>query len=146
MRLRNLLPIVVALLLSAAANAFASKTETGASGPAETMSGWDWVGHVTVAYAFTSERGQREDGPPQIASLRFANECDKHGSLLTRAITVGRSKRFHFRGGSRGLDFTVTGNVIGSLGNPREVAGFASVRGHGCASGPWWFDAYPGTR
>jgi hypothetical protein len=137
-RWRLIAPLAVILLLAATAAALASKTETGASGPVEGMNGWDWVGRVALGFS-PADYGQGNDVAAELIPFSFANECDKRGSQLNAAITIGRDKRFHYHGHG----FTISGNVIGSLANPREVAGFASVRTHGCASGPWWFDAYP---
>jgi hypothetical protein len=130
--------IIVIVLLLSTATALASKTETGASGPVEGMNGWDWVGRVSLGFS-PADYGPGSNVAAQLIPFSFANECDKRGSLLNAAITIGRDKRFRYHGHG----FMIWGNVIGSLTNPREVAGFASVRTHGCASGPWWFDAYP---
>jgi hypothetical protein len=131
--------LVIILLLVASATALArSKTETGASGPVEGMRGWDWVGRVALGFS-PADYGPTVNVPAQLIPFSFANECNQHGSLLNVAITIDRDKRFRYHGHG----FTISGNVIGSLTNPREVAGFASVRTHGCASGPWWFDAFP---
>jgi hypothetical protein len=142
MRPRLLLPAALAALLAAlvlALPAGASRTESGAASPVEAVNGWDWVGRVSLGYQFPSRDDRGHPTRAMIVQLTFANECSKRGSLVNASITVDRRQRFHYRG--RG--FTVTGNVIGRPGNPREVAGFASVDRGGCASGPWWFDAYP---
>jgi hypothetical protein len=101
--------------------------------------GWDWVGRVSLGFYPAAPRYQ---SPAAIAAFRFANECNRAGTRFTGLyIPVnGRTKTFHYHGGG----LLITGNVIGSLEHPLEITGVASMRLRGCASGPWWFDAYPG--
>jgi len=118
----------------------AAHSETGASSPGLEFTGWDWVGRVSLDYSPPSLNARNRLTDAQLSMFRFANGCDQRGSRLKVAINVAPNKLFHYRG--RG--FTISGNVIGSHdGIPREIAGTASFSGHGCSSGPWWFEVWP---
>jgi hypothetical protein len=157
MRSRLVLPAVVLIsvlllipALAAGAAKPGSKTESGGThvtpptaGTEPSHStpspwhGWDWVGPVSLG-VYTGGVGN----PLEIVSFRFANVCDRAGTSFRNLsiLADGRGQTFHYHGGG----LLITGNVIGRPGHPVEIAGFASMRLHGCASGPWWFDAYPG--
>jgi hypothetical protein len=124
------------VFLLAAGSAFASRIETSPSHIQEYV-GSDWVGRVSVFFG-------EIDTPHQpakftLSDFRLANLCSRRGSTLNATIRIGKDKRFNYHGHG----FTVVGHLIGRISNPREIAGLASVSGHGCHSGPWWFGVKP---
>jgi hypothetical protein len=136
-RLRLGLPIVVALVfLLAAGSAPASRIETSPSHAQEYV-GSDWVGKVSVFFSEIDSHSR--PAAFSLIGFKFANLCSRQGSKLGATIRIGKDKRFDYHGHG----FAVVGNVIGSISNPREIAGTASVAGRGCRSGPWWFGVKP---
>jgi hypothetical protein len=135
---RRVLAVLLIALIGAPV-ALAAKIEVGASTPVLGMSGWSWIGRVRLGYAVSSTVRELANGPPQILDFRIANVCSRRGHVLHIGPLVRRNHRFSYHRGG----LTLTGNVIGRLGSPREVAGFWTVATRGCHSGPWWFDAYP---
>jgi hypothetical protein len=135
-RIRFLLPIAIGLFLAASGLALASRMETSPSHINE-YTGSNWVGKVSLFFGeIDSPSGQQAFS---LSELKFANLCSRRGSEVKTSIRVGKNKLFDFHGHG----FSVVGNVIGSLSDPREIAGTASVATHGCQSGPWWFSVKP---
>ncbi|MFZ0043940.1 MAG: hypothetical protein WAK93_21705, partial [Solirubrobacteraceae bacterium] len=124
---------VAGLSLLAAAQAPASRIQVKGAAP-DSFVGHDWPGKVSLIYG-------QSDGKFGFFAFTFANLCSRKGSETPDSvqIRVGANKLFHYRGHG----FTISGNVIGRLSDPREIAGLASVSARGCQSGPWWFGVKP---
>ena len=128
--------LLLAVLLATSGRAVASRVETSPSHTEELL-GSDWVGKVSVFFSeIDSPSGKASFS---LTQFRFANGCSRRGSLVRATIRVDSHGRFDFDGPG----FFISGHEIGKISYPTRIVGLATVAGHSCHSGPWWFSVKP---